>query len=101
MKPKASRYTSKMWKAFDEYQLFADADGHGVSWAVMCQEQSIDAAQKAIDDISDDISDDRLSVAVGDAIDVIWAIENNIKDGSIKYFSDSAASIINSLINHD
>jgi hypothetical protein len=33
-----------MWEALEKYQQFADADGHGESWRVMCEKQTEKAA---------------------------------------------------------
>ena len=34
----------EMWAALAAYQLKADADGHGKSWATMCKERTAGAA---------------------------------------------------------
>jgi hypothetical protein len=36
-----------MWEALARYQLYADADGHGESWRVMCSERTEKAAWSA------------------------------------------------------
>ena len=38
-----------MWDALARYQQFADADGHGDSWRVMCEERTAKAAVAAVD----------------------------------------------------
>lgn len=38
---------NKMWAALKKYQLYADADGHGESWAVMCKERTEEVAAVA------------------------------------------------------
>ena len=40
---------NKMWAALAQYQPFADADGHGESWAVMCERRTEKAALAAVD----------------------------------------------------
>ena len=36
-----------MWEALARYQPYADADGHGESWRVMCSERTQKAARAA------------------------------------------------------
>jgi hypothetical protein len=36
-----------MWAALAKYQPYADADGHGKSWRVMCSERTQKAARAA------------------------------------------------------
>ena len=36
-----------MWEALAKYQPYADADGHGESWRVMCSERTEVAAKAA------------------------------------------------------
>jgi hypothetical protein len=38
---------AEMWRELSEYQPQADADGHGESWARMCEERTEDAAERA------------------------------------------------------
>jgi hypothetical protein len=38
---------NEMWTALAAYQMQADADGHGKSWALMCSEKTEDAANSA------------------------------------------------------
>jgi hypothetical protein len=38
---------TKMWEALAKYQPYADADGHGESWRVMCSERTEAAAAAA------------------------------------------------------
>jgi hypothetical protein len=38
-----------MWAALEKYQPYADADGHGKSWRVMCEERTQKAARAAVD----------------------------------------------------
>ena len=38
---------AEMWAAFEAYQPRADANGHGDSWRVMCQERTGRAAWAA------------------------------------------------------
>jgi hypothetical protein len=89
-KPVVSRYTSKMWKAFAQYQNIADHMGHGKSWAVMCTAKSMKASQDALDDVVGKNNCMSVNDALCDAIDVIYAIDNKTNDGSVSYFSDSA-----------
>ena len=39
---------NKMWAALARYQSFADKDGHGESWRVMCSERTGQAAWEAL-----------------------------------------------------
>jgi hypothetical protein len=36
-----------MWEALSRYQPYADQDGHGESWRVMCEERTQEAAWTA------------------------------------------------------
>jgi hypothetical protein len=36
-----------MWAALEKYQPFADADGHGETWRVMCSKRTTDASWAA------------------------------------------------------
>jgi hypothetical protein len=36
-----------MWETLEKYQPYADADGHGDSWRVMCSERTQEAAWTA------------------------------------------------------
>jgi hypothetical protein len=36
-----------MWAALEKYQPYADADGHGESWRVMCERRTAEAAEAA------------------------------------------------------
>ena len=38
---------NKMWEALARYQSYADKDGHGDSWRVMCSERTREAAWAA------------------------------------------------------
>lgn len=38
-----------LWKALKAYQGQADADGHGESWRVACEKQTVDALEEAIE----------------------------------------------------
>jgi hypothetical protein len=38
---------AEMWRELSEYQPMADADGHGESWARMCQARTEEAASEA------------------------------------------------------
>jgi len=38
---------NKMWDALSRYQPYADADGHGETWRVMCSERTREAATAA------------------------------------------------------
>ena len=38
---------TKMWDALARYQPFADADGHGETWRMMCEQRTADAAAVA------------------------------------------------------
>jgi hypothetical protein len=38
---------TQMWDALSRYQPYADADGHGESWRVMCEERTYKAAVTA------------------------------------------------------
>ena len=38
-----------LWKALKAYQKQADADGHGESWRVACEKQTVDALEEAIE----------------------------------------------------
>jgi hypothetical protein len=38
---------NKMWEALARYQPYADADGHGETWRVMCERRTEDAAEAA------------------------------------------------------
>ena len=44
---KAHDPLAEMWAALEEYQPFANRDGHGESWARMCSERTTDAADSA------------------------------------------------------
>jgi hypothetical protein len=44
---KANDPLAEMWAALEEYQPFADRDGHGESWARMCSERTEEAASAA------------------------------------------------------
>jgi len=35
---------TEMWKKLNEYQSYADTDGHGDSWRMMCEERTSEAA---------------------------------------------------------
>ena len=37
-----------MWDALARYQPYADADGHGKTWAAMCSERTKQAAEAAM-----------------------------------------------------
>ena len=39
-----------LWKALKAYQGQADIDGHGDSWRVACEKQTVDALEDAIQD---------------------------------------------------
>ena len=39
-----------LWKALKAYQPQADVDGHGESWRVACEKQTVDALEDAIED---------------------------------------------------
>lgn len=39
-----------LWKALKAYQSQADADGHGASWEIACEKQTVDALEDAIED---------------------------------------------------
>jgi chromosome segregation ATPase len=41
---------AEMWAALEEYQPFANRDGHGESWAKMCRERTEGAASAAAAD---------------------------------------------------
>ena len=41
---------NEMWTALVAYQIQADANGHGESWALMCSERTERAANIAADD---------------------------------------------------
>jgi hypothetical protein len=47
---KACDPLTEMWAALEEYQPFADRDGHGESWARMCSERTREAARAAAQD---------------------------------------------------
>ena len=38
---------TQMWEALARYQPYADADGHGESWRVMCEERTQEVAEEA------------------------------------------------------
>jgi hypothetical protein len=38
---------TQMWAALARYQPYADKDGHGESWRVMCSERTTEAAAAA------------------------------------------------------
>jgi hypothetical protein len=38
---------TKMWEALARYQSYADKDGHGESWRVMCERRTEEAAVAA------------------------------------------------------
>jgi hypothetical protein len=44
---KAHDPLAEMWRELAEYQPMADADGHGESWARMCQARTEEAASEA------------------------------------------------------
>ncbi len=44
---KANNPLAEMWAALEEYQPFANRDGHGESWAKMCRERTANAAWDA------------------------------------------------------
>jgi phosphopantothenate synthetase len=44
---KAHDPLAEMWRELEEYQPFANRDGHGESWARMCEERTEDAAERA------------------------------------------------------
>ena len=37
----------EMWTALEKYQKYADADGHGKTWALMCELKTAEAAHMA------------------------------------------------------
>jgi hypothetical protein len=44
---KANDPLAEMWRELSEYQPMADADGHGESWRIMCEERTEEAAWAA------------------------------------------------------
>jgi hypothetical protein len=44
---KANDPLAEMWAALEEYQPFANRDGHGESWRIMCEERTQAAASNA------------------------------------------------------
>ncbi len=40
---------AEMWRELSEYRRFANRDGHGESWRIMCEERTEDAAEIAQD----------------------------------------------------
>jgi hypothetical protein len=44
---KANDPLAEMWRELAEYQPFADRDGHGESWRIMCSERTTPAAWEA------------------------------------------------------
>ena len=54
---------NEMWTALVAYQIQADANGHGESWALMCSERTERAANIAYD----------AAYAAADAADAAWS----------------------------
>ena len=80
-----------MWDALARYQQFADADGHGKTWAAMCKERTEDAAEAAGDAAWAAEAD---AAAAGDA--AAWAAA--AKWTTAAYWSDRAIERIEAAI---
>ena len=86
---------NKLWEVMGLYQYIANSNGHGKSWANMCKKKSINSVQKAMVEQTASCQENSkeyyyVTDALGDVIDVIWAVDNETNDGSIEYFSDTA-----------
>ena len=61
---------AEMWAALAQYQPIADRDGHGESWARMCEQRTVEAAQAAMR------SSPRAAYAAGWACEAVSVLES-------------------------
>ena len=64
---------NKMWEALARYQPYADADGHGESWRVMCERRTEYAAYAAAMAAAWDATRAAADAAAG-AKEAAWAV---------------------------
>ena len=91
---------TKMWDALAQYQQFADADGHGESWAVMCEERTAEAAEAACEGAAKVA--DVMTYAAAAAASASAAVATNAADAT--YWFGNAINLIERAIkerNHD
>jgi len=65
---------AEMWAALAEYQRFANRDGHGESWRIMCEERTEDAAEIAQDNARVASISSGLTEPYVAAISARWAV---------------------------
>jgi hypothetical protein len=75
-----------MWDALARYQPYADTDGHGETWRVMCSERTADAAGAAA------------NACLMSAADYAEAAAAKAAATDVKYLSDRAIARIEDAI---
>jgi hypothetical protein len=88
---------NKMWTALEKYQPFADQDGHGESWRVMCSERTIDAAAAAWAEAGANAEWAVAAYAASAAYAAAWAAET-AEGAAWAYWSDRAIKRIENAI---
>jgi hypothetical protein len=80
---KAHDPLAEMWRELSEYQPMADADGHGESWARMCQARTEEAASEAYR------ARQALSHVAAAAYGALWAEQ---RDAAVRRLSKEAVA---------
>jgi hypothetical protein len=92
---------TQMWAALARYQPYADKDGHGESWRVMCSERTTEAAAAAAVEAAAAASAAAWAAASAAWEAAAWAAKAG---ADVAYWSDLAVKRIEDAIkerNHD